>query len=482
MKRENKMKIVTKFICSPLMGVALAWCALSASAPQSLAADGGGPLNNTSEGTGALAHITNGSDNTGIGFNALNADQSGSFNTAVGSRALANNLTPAGGVGGGNNTAVGFDALVTNMGGSDNTATGSGALSGNQIGNDNTATGHGALGNNANGSDNTAVGSFALELNQAGVNNTATGEAALLNNTASNNTATGFQALFTNKTGTQNTAIGVSALLNSIASNNTATGFRALLNNKGNGQSNTANGAFALQNNTTGSSNIALGFQAGANLTTGSKNIDIGNVGVAGEGNTIRIGTEVTSPFSSSATFIAHIYGQTVDGASGLPVFIDNSGHLGTVQSSARFKDDVKPMDSASEALLKLKPVTFRYKQQVDSSGVPQFGLIAEQVEKVAPELVVRDKGGKPYSVRYEAVNAMLLNEFLKEHRLVQEQRATINELKSAIAKREVAGAQQQEEIKALAASLKEQALQIQKVNTQLELNKPAPQIVVNNR
>src|SRR5438477_459921 len=352
------MKTVSILICSPLMGFALAWYALSASAPQSLAADGGGPGDNTSEGTGALAHITNGIENTAIGFNALNGDQSGNFNTAVGSQALANNFTPAGGVGGGNNTAVGFDALVTNMGGNDNTATGSGALSGNQIGNDNTATGHGALGHNANGSNH-----------------------------------------------------------------------------------------------------IALGFQAGANLTTGGKNINIGNVGSAGEAITIRIGTEVSSPLISSATFIAHIYGQTVDGASGLPVFIDNSGHLGTMQSSARFKDDVKPMDSASEALLKLKPVTFRYKQEVDSSGVPQFGLIAEQVEKVAPDLVIHDKQGKPYTVRYEAVNAMLLNEFLKEHRKVEEQHEVVSELKSIVTR-------QEKQIETLNASL-------QRVSDQLQTRQP---------
>src|SRR5438270_186353 len=468
------MKTVSILICSPLMGFALAWYALSASAPQSLAADGGGPGDNTSEGTGALAHITNGIENTAIGFNALNGDQSGNFNTAVVSQALANNFTPAGGAGGGNNTAVGLDALVTNMGGSDNTATGSGALSGNQIGNDNTATGHGALGHNANGSDNTAVGSFALELNQAGSNNTATGEAALLNNTASNNTATGFQALFTNRTGTQNTAIGVGALLNNIASNNTATGFQALSSNKSNGQSNTANGAFALRNNTTGSNNIALGFQAGANLTTGGKNIDIGNVGSAGEANIIRIGTEVSSPLISSATFIAHIYGQTVDGASGLPVFIDNSGHLGTMQSSARFKDDVKPMDSASEALLKLKPVTFRYKQEVDSSGVPQFGLIAEQVEKVAPDLVIHDKQGKPYTVRYEAVNAMLLNAFLKEHEKVSQEMRKEESLERAVA-------QQQQAIERLTSQVQQQATQMQKVTGAVTAIGPAPLLVTGN-
>ena len=170
-------------------------------------------------------------------------------------------------------------------------------------------------------------------------------------------------------------------------------------------------------NNTTGSNNIALGFNAGFNLTTGSNNIDIGNTGVAaGESNTIRIGTEGTQ----KATFIAGISGVTVAG--GVGVIIDTNGHLGTVVSSARFKDEIKPMDKASEAILALQPVTFRYKKELDPDGIPQFGLVAEQVEKVNPDLVARDEQGKPYTVRYEAVNAMLLNEFLKEHRKVEEQ------------------------------------------------------------
>jgi len=218
-----------------------------------------------------------------------------------------------------------------------------------------------------------------------------------------------------------------------------------------------------------------MGHLAGQNLTTGSNNIDIGNVGVATEANTIRIGTEGTQ----AATFMAGISGATVP--SGVAVIIDSSGHLGTTKSSARFKEEIKPMENASEAILALKPVTFRYKHELDPDGIPQFGLIAEQVEKINPDLVARDEKGQVYTVRYDAVNAMLLNEFLKEHRKVQEQEATIAQLKSAALKQEAVNAEQRKEMEALTASLKVQASQIQKVSVQLELSKLAPQMVVNN-
>ena len=223
-----------------------------------------------------------------------------------------------------------------------------------------------------------------------------------------------------------------------------------------------------MYDNNTGSNNIAIGGSAGFSLTTGSNNIDIGNVGVGGESTTIRIGAVGTH----SNAYIAGINGVTV--AAGIGVIVDSNGHLGTSTSSARYKENIQPMDKASEAILALKPVTFRYKKELDPKGIPQFGLVAEQVEKVDPELVAKDSDGKPYSVRYEAVNAMLLNEFLKEHRTVaeeanknREQEATIRELKSAIA-------EQQKEIKALSANL-------QRVSNQLELVKPAPRVVMNN-
>jgi hypothetical protein len=251
-------------------------------------------------------------------------------------------------------------------------------------------------------------------------------------------------------------------------SGNTAVGDNALLNLTS-GRDNTAIGFDALINNTTGSSNIALGPSAGVSITTGKDNIYIGNKGTAGKSNTIHIGTNGIQKF----TFIAGISGATV--ASGVGVIVDTNGHLGTIESSARFKEAIKPMDKASEAILALQPVTFRYKQELDPEGIPQFGLVAEQVEKVNPDLVARDDQGKPYTVRYEAVNAMLLNEFLKEHRKVETLEATVAQLKSAVA-------QQQEGMKVFTATLKEQASQIQKVSAQLEVTKPAPQMVANNQ
>jgi len=224
-----------------------------------------------------------------------------------------------------------------------------------------------------------------------------------------------------------------------------------------------------------------LGFNAGQNLTTGSNNIDIGNDGIAGESNTIRIGTLGTQ----TATYIAGIMGRTAP--MGTPVFVNANGKLGTTPSSARFKDQIKPMDKASEAVLALKPVTFHYKKELDPQGIPQFGLLAEEVEKVNPDLVTRDAEGKVYTVRYEAVNAMLLNEFLKQHRAfleehrkveeqgreAQEQQATIAELKSTVAR-------QQKEMETVVARLKEQDSKIQNVSAQVEMCKPAPRMVLN--
>jgi hypothetical protein len=397
--------------------------------------DGGYPNNNTAEGFAALLSLTSGSDNTAIGIDALERNTTGSFNTATGAGALLENTI------GLDNTAIGFEALFSNTNGANNTATGSDALL-----------------NNTTGFDNTAAGTNALEKNRTGANNTANGFQALNNNTTGNfNTANGVEALFSNTTGFDNTANGVEAL-----------------NNNTTGGNNTANGVQALNNNTTGGNNIALGHLAGQNLTTGNNNIDIGNVGVAAEANTIRIGTEGTQ----AATFIAGISAATVP--TGVAVIIDSSGHLGTTMSSACFKEDIKPMENASEAILALKPVTFRYKHELDPDGIPQFGLIAEEVEKINPDLVARDEKGQVYTVRYDAVNAMLLNEFIKEHRKVQEQEATIAQLKSAALKQEAVNAEHRKEMEALTASLKEQASQIQKVSVQLELSKLAPQMVVN--
>jgi hypothetical protein len=342
------------------------------------------------------------------------------------------------------NTVLGDDALLNDTTGTFNIAMGFNALYSNTDGFNNIAIGGSALFSNTTGFDNTAVGHQALPSNTTGYLNIATGSYALQNNT----------------TGVQNTAIG-GLSSNTIGSYNTATGNGALAYNT-TGNFNTASGLNALLYNTTGSNNIALGATAGLNLTTGSYNIDIGNRGFHGETNTIRIGKQGIQ----IATFIAGISGVTIP--TGVPVIVDSSGHLGTTMSSARYKDSIKPMDKASEAILALRPVTFQYKQEIDPEGIPQFGLVAEDVEKVNPDLVARDDQGKPYTVRYDAVNAMLLNEFLKEHRTVQEQKELIAQLRQDFAK-------QQRQIKALTAGL-------QKVSDQLQVNKPAPQMVLNNQ
>jgi hypothetical protein len=423
-----------------------AWFALSPARAVSPPPDGGYPGGNTAEGENALAFNTIGAGNTAIGAEALFRNTGGSGNTATGVSALHNNTT------GDNNTATGHDALKDNTTGRDNTANGDGALLANTT-----------------GSQNTAIGASALLFNTAGSNNTATGFQALFHNTTGGlNTANGFQALFSNTDGFSNTANGIFALFsNTIGAFNTANGFQALRNNT-TGLSNTAYGLGALSFNTTGSGNIALGVAAGGNITTGNNNIDIGNNGIAGESGRIRIGNARTQ----NAAFIAGILGATVP--SGVGVIVGLDGQLGTVSSSARFKEAIKPMGKASEAILALKPVIFRYKRELDHDGIAQFGLVAEQVEKVNTDLVARDDQGKVNTVRYEAVNAMLLNEFLKEHRKV-------HELEAAIAQQQKDFAQQKKkEIKALAASLKEQASQIRKVSAQLEVSKTTPQIVVN--
>jgi len=335
--------------------------------------------------------------------------------------------------------------------------------------NSNTAEGDSALFYLTTGFFNTAIGFATLFRNTTGGGNTANGFQALLSNTTgSGNTANGIDALYANTINDNNTATGGGALQSNNGDNNTANGFDALVLNK-TGHDNVAEGYWALEHNTTGSSNIAVGSQAGSNLTTGSNNIDIGALGSAGEANTIRIG----KPGTQRKTVIAGIRGVTV--ASGVGVIVGTTGQLGTVVSSARFKEAIKPMDKASEAILALKPVTFRYKKELDPDKIPQFGLIAEEVEKVNPELVARDEEGKIMSVRYEAVNVMLLNEFLKEHRKNEEQQATITALRANDAKQEATIAQMRKQIEALTARL-------QKVSAQLEMSKSAPQTVVNNR
>ena len=232
---------------------------------------------------------------------------------------------------------------------------------------------------------------------------TANGDGALSSNTTGgDNTATGFEALLYNTTGFENTANGDGALSsNTTGGDNTANGFEALLNNT-TGNENTANGDFALDSNTTGFNNTAIGDDALGNNTTGTDNIALGVIagnGVTTANNVICIGAFGNNV--SNSCYIGNIFGATSSG--GTAVFINSNGRLGTVTSSRRFKEEIKPMDKASEALFALKPVTFRYKKGIDPQGIPQFGLVAEEVEKVNPDLVIRDKEGKPYSVRYEA-------------------------------------------------------------------------------
>jgi uncharacterized coiled-coil protein SlyX len=322
----------------------------------------------------------------------------------------------------------------------------------------NTAEGQNALLSRTTGGFNTAVGWFSLRSDTVGAFNTAIGAGTLLANTADQNTATGAGALLSNTTGSSNTADGAFALFsNTTGQFNTANGGAALQSNT-TGNGNTANGAFALLNNTTGSGNTALGGGAGSSITTAN--------------NVICIGGEVGGANVDNTCFIGNIRGVTTQNADAIPVLIDSAGQLGTVVSSERFKKDISNMEKASEAILSLRPVTFHYK--TDKTNRPEFGLIAEEVAEVNPNLVVRDKDGKIYTVRYDAVNAMLLNEFLKEHRKVQEQDATIEKVKSTAAKQEATIVQQQRQIEALTAGL-------QKVSAQVELNKAGPQTVVDN-
>ena len=405
------------------------------------APDGGYPNGNTAEGSNALLNFFN------AGYNG--------YNTAVGLNALLNNTT------GSRNIANGANALRSNISGNNNTAIGTNTLFLNTMGGDNTATGYQALFSNIAGSANTANGFQALFRNSIGANNT----------------ATGFQALLSNRTGFANTANGTSALINNTTGGgNTATGFLALGFN-GTGINNTATGRDALFHNQTGSNNTAVGQSAGFSITgTGNVCIGQGVSGVAGENDTTWI-RNVNTTVQPVAAGVDAVTVRLSDGRLGHPV------------SSRRYKEDIKPMDKASEALYQLKPVTYRYKKDIDSSQSLDYGLLAEDVAKINPELAIRDGNGQIESVRYNAVKAMLLNEFLKQHRKVEEQNrkieeqeATISQLKSAAAKQEASIAQQQKGMEAIAARLQEQESQIQKVSAQLEVKKPAPRTVLNDQ
>jgi len=411
--------------------------------------DGGYPGANTAEGNSALFNLTTGVNNTAVGFQALFNNTTGNDNTAIGVVALVSNTS------GSDNTATGVFTLFANTTGSLNTGYGVNALANNTTGDQNTATGVNALISNTTADNNTATGFEALFRNTTGTQNTATGAFALVHNsTANNNTADGFQALLNNATGKENTAVGESAFKTANADSNTGVGFQVAFHNTS-GARNTAVGHHALLNNSTGSNNIVLGANAGVNLTTGSNNIDIGSVGVGGESNTTRIGTLQTR------AFIKGISGSAVTGTA---VVVNAAGQLGVAPSSAHFKREIRPMGKESEAILGLKPVSFCYDQEIDQEGLAQFGLVAEEVEKMNPDLVVRDDAGRPYTVRYDQVNAMLLNEFLKAHRKMEKQEAAI--------------ARQEKQIEALVTMVKEQAAEIQKVSVEMEISRSGSHVV----
>ena len=446
------LKFLTMFACLEL----------APSATALTPAPGGGyPNLTTAEGQNALFSLSTGSANTAVGSFSLEDLVIGSFNTAVGAGTLLFNHADS-------NTAIGTAALLVNTDGDSNTAVGVGALE------NNTASGNTAIGSNSLFS-NTTGGTLDNTLNFDVGPNVAVGEQALQRNTiASGNTAVGYQALRNNTTGIQDTDVGVStavgfqALANASgpdAGANDAFGYQTLFNLTSGG-SDVAVGVNALHDLTTGDANTALGTGAGSNLTSGDFNVFIGQEagsGVTSASNVICIGAAGNNV--SNSCFINNIFNGTSSG--GVGVFVNSNGRLGTSTSSRRFKEDVKPMGRASEAILALKPVTFHYKKELDAAKIPQFGLVAEDVEKVNPDLIVRDKDGKPYSVRYEQINAMLLNEFLKEHTKVQE-------LEAVVARQQKSFARQQAQIETLGSRL-------QKVSAQIEIRRTAPQMILNN-
>jgi Chaperone of endosialidase len=523
---QKQMKTLIRSINrSPLrcgfftLAIALCWLTLS---PPLKAADcptecGSG--GNAAFGINALDSVTTGINNVAVGTGALTDDTGGSFNVAVGNAALLSNTT------GFQNMAIGAEALANNLVGNFNMAIGFRALFMN-TGNRNSAIGAAALRNNEGASDNTAIGSQAMRENTTGEQNTAIGAGALqANTTVGGNTAVGFQALTASETSFGNVALGESALASFTGAGTTTTnGFNTALgslslNAATAGQENTAVGRRSLEFLLTGSNNTIIGWRAGDNYTSDeSGNILIGSgvSGSTGEDNTIRIGSNLSSSginisagppsliqaftigsgfqgggiqylqffgnvisiapnFSTangaSNAFMGGIFNQTPVAGSHF-VGVGPNNQLSDLNvSSRRFKKDIAAMDKASEGILALKPVTFHWKN--DNTNEPEFGLVAEEVAEVNLDWITRDDKGEISGVRYETIPVLLLNEFLKEHKKVEEQQASIADLKSTVAL-------QQKDMQVLTAQLKEQAAQIQKVSAQLEASKPAPKVVTN--
>jgi trimeric autotransporter adhesin len=470
LKGNQMMKNLNNIIIAMLLALgllALPQRAQAVSPPP----DGGYPDGNTAEGQDPLLSLTTGRYNTAIGWLSLLSITTGQFNTGVGAGTLYRNTgdqnTATGAVAlfnnttGQLNTATGVFSLFSNNTGERNTADGASSLQSNTVGSYNTGVGYSALTNNTTGEYNTGVGESALSSNTTGGFNTGVGETALANNTTGEkNTAVGLGTMVFNTTGGANTAVGFHAMFVTNGHNSAAVGSEALSGNGGNG--NTAMGRRALFG-TGGSNNTALGFDAAANVTTAS--------------NVICLGANVTGNNVDNSCYIGNIFGAT--SSNGVGVFVNSNGRLGTMTSSRRFKEEIRPMEQASETLFALKPVTFRYKKEIDPEGPQgksQFGLVAEDVENVNPDLVVRDPEGKPYSVRYEQINAMLLNEFLKEHK-------TMQQLNSTVQKQQEIMAEQQ---KSFESKLAEQEKRIQvlmsglhKVSAQVEVSKAGPRMAV---
>jgi hypothetical protein len=458
MNKRNIIAVLSAFVCFGL-------CQQVQSATDTPDPGSVGGSLNTADGTNALSHVTTGSANSAFGWFSLTSNTDGALNTGVGAGTLLLNV-------GDQSTSEGIE----------NTAVGTAALLFNTTGSGNTGLGVAALEENADGGNNTAVGAFALSKNIDGGGQTAVGEGALENNNAtglfSSNTAVGIAALATSTTGGANTAVGEGALFTvDTGSANVAIGALAGASYTGDETSNICIGAgtggSAGDNNTI---RIGDNFPSGgiavidggplANFVLMGTGLNTQGISVStliGFGN-VSIGNGLQTTAGASSCNIGGIFNQTpTAGSHGVVVGPDNKLADATL-SSRRFKKDIAPIDKISEGILALKPVTFHWKN--DNTNEPEFGLVAEEVAEVNLDWITRNPQGEISGVRYETIPILLLNEFLKEHKKVEEQQANITELKSTVG--------------VLTAQLKEQAAQIQKVSAQLEVNKSAPQVVVN--